>query len=131
METGQVTIMMPEVKTFRVRRVVVQDLSYTGDDVDRLALWYYLNINPDAENLIIFIHGDWHQTYPQPFHITVEYDNDGQRSRRYHMIKYPDGNFHPQDQPPGLGQKKNKYKKSKKLKKKKNKSKKLKKKSKK
>jgi hypothetical protein len=118
METGQVTIMMPEVKTFRVRRVELHNQRYTGGDVDRLALWYYMNINPDADNLIIFIHGNWHQTYPQPFHITVEYDNNGQRSRRYHMIKYPDGNFHPQNLPPGLGQKKNKSKKSKKLKKK-------------
>ena len=124
METGRVTIMMPQVKTFRVRRVVVQNQRYTGRDVDRLALWYYLNVNPNADNLIIFIHGNWHQTYPQPLHITVEYDNNGQRSRRYHMVKYPDGNFYPQTLP--LGQKKKISKKSKKLKKNKKKSKKYK-----
>ena len=88
METGQVTIMMPEVRTYKVSRIEIQDEKYVETDVDKLALWYYINVNPNAKKLIIFIHGNWHQTLPQPPHITVEYDNEGTRSRKYHMSKF-------------------------------------------
>jgi len=114
METGQVTIMAPTVRTYKANRIVVQDERYTGP-IDNLAIWYYMNINADAQNLIIFIHGNWHQTIPNPPHITVEYDNNGVRSQKFHMSVYPNGHFFqqllPRHRPIRSGRKSKKFKK--------------------
>jgi len=53
METGQVTIMAPTVRTYKANRIVVQDERYIGP-IDNLAIWYYMNINADAQNLDYF-----------------------------------------------------------------------------
>ena len=48
-------------------------------------------------DLIIYIHGDFHTTYPNPKHITVEFESGGVRSQKYHMSLDINGMFYAQN----------------------------------
>ena len=84
MEDGSVNVYVPTTKYFKVNRINFRGSKYTGD-CSGLAYWYYMNINVHCNDLIIYIHGDFHTTYPNPEHITVEFEEGGVRSQRYHM----------------------------------------------
>ena len=68
-----------------------------NDNCEGLAQWYYANINPEALNLIINIYGDFHQTYPNPYHLTVEYENEGESTGKLHMSIDHNGYFYKQN----------------------------------
>jgi len=83
------------------RKYIVNKIEKFGgiynDNCEGLAHWYYANINQNASNLIINIHGNWHQTYPNPYHLTVEYDNEGESTGKLHMSIDHNGYFHKQN----------------------------------
>ncbi len=96
MEEGSINIYVPTTKYFKVDRLTIRGSKYTGDCIN-LAQWYYMNINVFCDDLIIYIHGDFHTTYPNPEHITVEFEDGGTRSQRYHMSTDPNGFFYNQN----------------------------------
>ena len=89
MEEGQITILVPEEKTFKVDRKTFKGTKYMGNiyDCSLLATWYYNNKNIYAEDLIINIYGGYHTTFPNPPHLTVEFKNgnDDPGTGRLHM----------------------------------------------
>ena len=115
MEDGFVNVYVPTTKYFKVNRINFRGSKYTGD-CSGLAYWYYMNINIYCNDLIIYIHGDFHTTYPNPQHITVEFEGGGIRSQKYHMSVDANGMFYAQNL---MGAKKKKKKKTKNKKKKK------------
>ena len=82
------------------RKYIVNRLEKFGkiynDTCEGLAQWYYANINQNADNLIINVHGDFHQTYPNPYHLTVEYENEGESTGKLHMSIDHNGYFYKQ-----------------------------------
>tara|TARA_B110000305_G_C19249729_1_gene544132 strand:+ start:84 stop:434 length:351 start_codon:yes stop_codon:yes gene_type:complete len=114
MDEGTVDVYVPTTKYFKVNRLTFRGSKYTGD-CSSLAHWYYMNINVYCDNLIIYIHGDFHTTYPNPEHITVEFEDGGIRSQRYHMSVDANGMFYNQNL---MGAKKKKKTKKKRKKKK-------------
>ena len=56
-----------------------------------------MNVNVHCNDLIIYIHGDFHTTYPNPKHITVEFESGGVRSQKYHMSLDINGMFYAQN----------------------------------
>ena len=111
MEEYQVNVYVPVTKDYKVNRLTIRNVKYTGD-CSGLAYWYYTN-NPNSNNIIIHIHGGFHQTYPNPEHITVEYEDNGMKTMKYHMSIGLDGFFYHQALG-GVKKKKSKKKKSKK-----------------
>ena len=90
MEEGKITILVPEEKTFKVNRLKfrgIKDSEFKGplSDCSYLALWYYNNKNIHAKNLIINIHGNYHITYPNPAHLTVEFIDGQNNTGKLHM----------------------------------------------
>ena len=63
MEEGSVNVYVPTTKYFKVNRLSFRGSKYMGD-CSSLAYWYYMNINIYCNDLIIYIHGDFHTTYP-------------------------------------------------------------------
>ena len=116
MEDGYVNVYVPTTKHFKVNRINFRGSKYTGD-CSGLAYWYYMNVNVHCNDLIIYIHGDFHVTYPNPQHITVEFESGGIRTQKYHMSVDINGMFYAQNL---MGAKKKKRTKKKRVKKKKN-----------
>ena len=114
MDEGSIDIYVPTTKYFKVNRINFRGSKYTGD-CSSLAHWYYMNINVYCNDLIIYIHGGLHTTYPNPEHITVEFEDGGLRSQRYHMSVDANGVFYNQNL---MGAKKKKKTKKKRKKKK-------------
>jgi hypothetical protein len=87
MEEGKIVVLVPEEKTFKVNRINFRNGIYMGNinDCSLLALWYYNNKNIYAKNLIINIHGDYHVTYPNPAHLTVEFLDDQKNTGKLHL----------------------------------------------
>ena len=87
MEEGNIVVLVPEEKTFKVNKVKVRATKYMGNinDCSLLASWYYNNININAKKLVINIHGDYHITQPNPAHLTVEFINDENNTGKLHM----------------------------------------------
>jgi len=87
MEEGKITILVPEEKTFKVDRKTFKGTKYMGNinDCSLLASWYYNNINIYAKDLIINIYGDYHTTFPNPTHLTVEFVDGTNNTGRLHM----------------------------------------------
>jgi len=87
MEEGNIVVLVPEEKTFTVNRINVRNEKYMGNinDCSLLALWYYNNKNIYSKNLIINIHGDYHETFPNPPHLTVEFLDDKNTTGKLHM----------------------------------------------
>jgi len=109
---------VPVEKKYRVQRNKFHGKKYEGN-CDGLAQWYYTNMNYNTDNIKIYIFGDLHQTIPNPYHLSVEYEEEnGNRTERYHMIPDGYGNFYKQDLYRAALKKKKKKKKSKKKKKK-------------
>jgi len=120
MENHQVSVYVPVTKNYSVNRISVKGDKYKGDS-SGLAWWFHTNIDPDTNNIVIHIHGNFHTTYPNKEHLAVSYENKGIQSQRYHMSLDMNGYFYAQ--PLAGAIKKSKKKKTKKKKKpKKNKS---------
>ena len=83
---------LPVNKNYKVNRISTFGKTYNGD-CEGLAQWYYANINQYSDNLIINIYGDFHQTFPNPYHLTVDYDNDGETTGKLHMSIDHNGYF--------------------------------------
>tara|TARA_A100001015_G_C14475835_1_gene513580 strand:+ start:97 stop:462 length:366 start_codon:yes stop_codon:yes gene_type:complete len=113
MEEGKITILVPEEKTFKVDRKTFKGTKYQGNinDCSLLASWYYNNVNIYAKNLIINIYGDYHTTFPNPPHLTVEFVDGTNNTGRLHM-SWNGNQFYQQVLP--FGRKKKKSKKIKK-----------------
>jgi hypothetical protein len=109
MEEGSVNVYVPTTKYFKVNRIKFRGSKYTGD-CSGLAYWYYMNVNVHCNDLIIHIQGDFHPTFPNPQHITVEFEDGGIRSHKYHMSLDINGMFYAQSL---MGAKKKKKKKKK------------------
>lgn len=122
MENGSVNVYVPTTKYFKVNRINFRGSKYTGD-CSGLAYWYYMNINVHCNDLIIYIHGDFHTTYPNPKHITVEFESGSLRTQKYHMSLDINGMFYAQNLMGAQRKKDTKNKKKTKKKKKKKKSK--------
>ena len=117
MEEGKIIVLVPEEKIFKVNKVKVRGTKYMGNinDCSLLASWYYNNVNIYAKNLIINIYGDYHTTFPNPPHLSIEFVDGRNNTGRLHMSW--DGNqFYQQSL--SFGRKKKKKSKSKKIKKK-------------
>ena len=114
MEEGKVVVLVPEEKTFKINRIKVRGKTYMGDmnDCSLLASWYYENINIYAKDLIINIYGDYHQTGPNPYHLSVEFVNGKDNTGRLH-ISWDGYKFYQQILPSGRKKKKSKTKKKK------------------
>ena len=115
MEEGKITILVPEEKTFKVDKKTVKGTKYRGNinDCSLLATWYYNNINIYAKDLIINIYGDYHTTFPNPPHLTVEFVDGTNNTGRLHM-SWNGNQFYQQVLPFGRKKKKPKTKKIKK-----------------
>ena len=121
-EIGSVTFLLPQsvTKPYTMEKVQLsvqtqkEIQSYDGDtnSVQGIAYWFYTNhyqLNP--ENLQISIQGGWHQTYPNPPHISVQFNYQSEKegvkllmnpnfnSNIFHFSRDPYGNWYPQ----GLG----------------------------
>ena len=122
MEKHQVSVYVPVTKNYSVIRYNMKGGKYNGD-CSGLAWWFYTNIDPNTDDIVIHIHGDFHITYLNKEHLSVSYENKGIQSQKYHMSLDMYGNFYAQPLT-GIGigmMKKSKKKKSTKKKKKKNK----------
>ena len=114
MEKHQVSVYVPVTKNYSVNRISVKYDKYKGD-CSGLAGWFYTNIDPNTDNIVIHIHGNFHTTYLNKEHLSVSYEDKGIQSQKYHMSLDMYGNFYAQ---PLTGMmKKSKKKKSKKKKK--------------
>ena len=82
-------------KTYEVNRFAFRGSKYQGDP-EGLAQWFYATVDAQADNLTITIHGDFHETFPNPEHLTVEYKWDGGDLGRLHMSVGQDGHFYDQ-----------------------------------
>ena len=122
MENHQVSVYVPVTKNYSVNRISVKDDKYKGD-CSGLAWWFYTNIDPDTNNIVIHIHGNFHTTYLNKEHLSVAYENKGILGQKYHMSLDMYGNFYAQPLT-GIGMMKKSKKKKSTLKKKKKKKKK-------
>tara|TARA_Y100000389_G_C17466198_1_gene525810 strand:+ start:2394 stop:2774 length:381 start_codon:yes stop_codon:yes gene_type:complete len=111
--TISIPIMIPSSvdKTYTVQRRSAKNSSYSGD-ITGIALWFYSQ-NVDVDNINIIIDGDFHSTYPNPPHLTVEINYDGLTTGKLHMSLNENGYWYPQpiQQPNYGGRKKIKAKK--------------------
>ena len=97
MEKHSTFAYVPVEKKYSVQRNKFHSKKYEGD-CDGLAQWYYTNMNPNTDNIKIYIFGDLHQTFPNPYHLSVEYEEEnGIKTERYHMSSDGYGNFYKQE----------------------------------
>ena len=76
------TINIPQcyliTKNYDVKITKFKGTEYKGN-TQWIAEWYYTQYQPFADNVIFHIRGDFHETYPNPPHLSIK-------------IEYPDGN---------------------------------------
>ena len=70
-------------KTYNINRITIKQYNskYVGDTL-WIAHWFYTQIDPYADNVTFEILGGFHQTYPQPEHLSIR-------------VLYPDGQITP------------------------------------
>tara|TARA_B100000749_G_C18084208_1_gene324981 strand:+ start:39 stop:410 length:372 start_codon:yes stop_codon:yes gene_type:complete len=95
MEEYTTSVYLPVEKRFKVTRSKFRGTKYTGP-TEGLAQWYYINVDPNADNITINIYGGFHETFPNPMHLSVEYESSGSTSPRYHMSVDQYGNLYAQ-----------------------------------
>mgnify|MGYP000038065521 CR=1 FL=1 len=107
------TISIPVIqnvnKTYTVEKKKVNNNIYPGD-ISGIAFWFYSN-NIEADNINIIIYGNFHSTFPNPPHLSVEITYGGYNTGKLHMSV--DANGYWFAQPMSGGEKKLKAKKSK------------------
>jgi len=81
-------------KTYTVERKRVNNTSYSGD-ISGIALWFYSH-NIEVDNINIIIYGDFHSTYPNPPHLSVEITYSGYNTGKLHMSLDANGYWFPQ-----------------------------------
>ena len=80
METGTI----PIIKTYSVNRKRTFNSVYKGP-VEWIAHLFYTTIDCNTDNVIITIYGDFHQTWPNPFHLRITFTYNGITSPNYHI----------------------------------------------
>jgi len=95
MEEYTTSVYLPVEKKFKVTRSKFRGTKYTGP-TEGLAQWYYINVDPNADNITINIYGGFHETFPNPMHLSVEYESSGSTSPKYHMSVDQYGNLYAQ-----------------------------------
>ena len=124
--TEQIETHCPCTKSYTIIRKTQRGTIYQ-DDVSNIARWFYSTNN--TNNITIIVYGSFHQTFPNPEHLTVEIQYDGITTGKMHLSIDAHGYWY-QQQLPNVGYGKKKKRKGKntkrkgKKKKKKNKSKK-------
>ena len=93
----------PEGGTWTLTRNTFRGTTYEGN-ANGLVGWYYANLMPwvhptPTHKLEIVINGGFHQTFPNPEHLSVTYIYDGVSSPVYHMSINDRGNFYAQPHP--------------------------------
>lgn len=66
-------------KNYDIKITKYKGTEYKGD-TQWIAEWYYTVYEPFMDNVIFHIRGDFHQTYPNPPHLSIK-------------IEYPDNSF--------------------------------------
>ena len=120
-EYKQISVNVPVLKNYSISRLKFRDQSIYKENVDWLAHWFYTNMDAYTDNILIEITGDFHQTFPNPPHLSVRFKSNGYWSPMYHMSVDQNGFIYAQALPSINQSKKGKSKKSKSKKKKKNK----------
>ena len=57
-------------KTYDINIIKYKNSEYK-DDTDWIPYWFYTNYDPEIDNVIFEIRGDFHETYPNPPHLSV------------------------------------------------------------
>ena len=83
-ESYQTIINIPVYKNYTVKRIPFRNNIYK-DNVDWLAQWFYNNIENNTDNILIEIKGNFHQTYPNPPHLSVRFKYNDFWTAMYHM----------------------------------------------
>jgi hypothetical protein len=89
-ELYKTIINVPTYKKYTVKRIPFRNTMY-GDSVDWLAQWFYNNMDIYADNIMIEIKGDFHQTFPNPPHLSVRFKSNDLWTAMYHMSIDPNG----------------------------------------
>ena len=82
---NQISINVPVIKNYSVSRLKFRDQSIYKENADWLAHWFFTNIDMYADNILIEITGGFHQTFPNPPHLSVRFKSNGNWSSMYHM----------------------------------------------
>ena len=81
------TISIPVIqnvnKTYTVEKKKIKNTIYPGD-ISGIAFWFYSH-NIEVDNINIIIYGDFHITYPNPPHLSVEITYPGYNTGKLHM----------------------------------------------
>ena len=71
-----VPLCMNVEKKYNIIKTKFKNSIYNGD-TNWIAYWFYTQYDPNADNITIKINGDFHQTYPNPQHLSIEIINPG------------------------------------------------------
>ena len=110
---NQISINVPVIKNYSVSRLKFRDQSIYKDNADWLAHWFFSNIDMYTDNILIEITGDFHQTFPNPPHLSVRFKSNGDWTPMYHMSVDQNGFIYAQVLPSMVQHKKGKSKKGK------------------
>jgi len=83
-EIYQTIINVPTYKKYAVKRIPFRNTLYEGN-TEWLAQWFYNNMDVHADNILIEIKGDFHQTFPNPPHLSVRFKYNDLWTAVYHM----------------------------------------------
>ena len=84
-EYKQISVNVPVIKNYSVSRLKFRDQSIYKENADWLAHWFYTNMDAYTDNILIEITGDFHQTFPNPPHLSVRFKSNNSWSPMYHM----------------------------------------------
>jgi hypothetical protein len=69
--TVDVEVCESVTKTYTFEVIETFGTRYTGD-MSWIAYWFYTQYDSLTDGVHITVHGDWHQTYPNPYHLSVK-----------------------------------------------------------
>ena len=87
----QTIINVPTYKKYYVSRIPFRDKSIYNGDVEWVANWFYNNIEIHTDNILIEITGDFHQTFPNPPHLSIRFNYNKSWTPMYHISVDPNG----------------------------------------
>ena len=87
----QTIINVPTYKNYYVTRIPFRDKSIYNGDVEWVANWFYNNIEIHTDNILIEITGDFHQTFPNPPHLSIRFNYNKSWTPMYHISVDPNG----------------------------------------
>ena len=89
-EIYQTIINVPTYKKYTVERIPFRNTMYEGN-TEWLAQWFYNNMDIHVDNILIEIKGDFHQTFPNPPHLSVRFKYNDLWTAVYHISVDPNG----------------------------------------